>query len=60
MTVDDRERDYIESWELSAADRVTGDTDGADGVPCPDCDGRGLADDDEPCLNCGGTGWENE
>ena len=28
------------------------------GVPCPDCSGRGLADDDEPCLNCGGTGWD--
>lgn len=30
----------------------------ADDVPCPDCDGRGLADDDEPCLNCAGTGWD--
>lgn len=29
-----------------------------DDVPCPDCDGRGLADNDEPCLNCAGTGWE--
>lgn len=25
MTEEDRERDYVESWELSAADRVTGD-----------------------------------
>lgn len=37
MTEEDRERDYVESWELSAADRVTGDDDPAEGERCPDC-----------------------
>lgn len=46
MTEEDRERDYVESWELSAADRVTGDdaeTEGDREPPpdpadyCPEC-----------------------